>query len=103
MTAIVLACLKQRNCLHLATDAAKYRQDQSVVAFSTKVWPVSHWPGVVTCTGNAAAVPLFGSALADEFPSWDDMIDGAKQGLARPAEVVSEWGLSHAAVLLAGI
>jgi hypothetical protein len=103
VTAIVLACQPRRKLLHLATDAAMYRQDQCVVAFGTKVAPISHWPGVVTCTGNAAAVPLFGWALAKQFASWDEMVEGADAGLSRLADIVAEYGLSHAAVLLAGI
>jgi hypothetical protein len=89
--------------LHLAVDAAMYRQDQCVVAFGTKVWPVSHWPGVVFCTGNAAAVPLFGWALAQQYATWDGMIDDAENGLNSLADIVREYGLNHASVLLAGI
>lgn len=103
MTAIVLACQKRHNRLHLATDAALYRADQSVAAFGSKVWTVAHWPGAVTCLGNAAASPLFGWTLAQEFSSWDDLVDDSEAGLAKLSRVVSEWGLSHAAVLLAGI
>lgn len=103
MTAIVLACQPRHKLLHLATDAAMYQQDQTVVAFGTKIWPVSHWPGLVACAGNAAAVPLFGWTLAQEFPTWDDLIDDAERGLAKLADVVTQWGLSHSAVLLAGI
>lgn len=103
MTAIVCVCQPRHNQLHLATDAALYRQDQSVVAFGTKVWPISHWPGLVACAGNAAAVPLFGWALSQEFPTWDDMIGRASDGLTRLAGIVEEFGLNHASVLLAGI
>jgi hypothetical protein len=103
VTAIVLACQPRRNLLHLATDAAMYRHDQRVVGFGTKVMPISHWPGVVTCTGNAAAVPLFGWELAKQFANWDALIADADAGLSRLAEMVAEYGISHAAVLLAGI
>lgn len=103
MTAIICVAQPKRGLLHILTDAAMYQQDQTVVAFGTKVWPVSHWPGLVTCAGNAAAVPLFGWALAQQFASWDDLIDDAERGLANLADTVSKWGLGHAAVLLAGI
>jgi len=103
VTAIVCVCQPRHSLIHLATDAAIYQADQSVVAFGTKVWPVSHWPGLVTCAGNAAAVPLFGWALSQEFPTWDDLVDDAERGLAKLARLVKDYGLSHAAVLLAGI
>lgn len=103
MTAVVLACQKRHNIFHLATDSALYQHDQRVVGFGTKVTPISHWPGVVTCTGNAAAVPLFGWELAKQFANWDAFIAGADAGLSRLAEMVAEFGISHAAVLLAGI
>lgn len=103
MTAIVSVCQPRHSLIHLATDAAIYQHDQTVVAFGTKVWPVSHWPGLVACAGNAAAVPLFGWSLSQEFSAWDDLIDDAERGLANLARLVKDYGLSHAAVLLAGI
>jgi len=41
--------------------------------------------------------------LAQQFASWDELIDGAEQGLSKMADIVEEYGLSHATVLLAGI
>jgi hypothetical protein len=54
-----------------------YLADQTVVGFSTKVFPVAHWPGLITTVGNGAMVPLFGWSLARRFSTFDELIAGA--------------------------
>lgn len=103
MSAIVCVCQPQHNLVHVATDAAMYREDQSVVAFGSKVYPISHWPGLVTCVGNAVAVPLFGWELAQHFASWDELIENGADAMSRLAGIVDVHGIPHASVLLAGI
>jgi hypothetical protein len=101
MTAVIIAAQPELGRIHVATDAALYTRDQTVVAFGTKVHTVPHWPGLVTTAGNAAATPLFGWSLAQNFLTWDDMVVGAEAilpGLAR------SYGLPTGAdVLLAGV
>lgn len=103
MSAIVCVCQPRHNLVHVATDAAMYREDQSVVAFGSKTVAVSHWPGLVTGLGNAAAVPLFAWQLAQQFATWDEMVANGADAMSRLADVVESYGLPHAAVLLAGI
>ena len=103
MSAIVSVCSLRHNRVYIANDAAIYGEDQNVVAFGSKVFPIAHWPGLVTCVGNAVSVPLFGWELAQYFASWDEMIDNGPDAMAKLAKLVDVHGLPHASVILAGI
>ncbi len=101
MTAINFVAQPKHGCLHVGTDAAVYDATGIVHGFGTKVLTVPHWPGLITCLGNAAAYPIFGTYLALEFASFDDMIGGAEAMLPLIAEQV---GLPTGAdIILAGI
>jgi hypothetical protein len=101
MTAIIVVCQPRHNVVHVVTDGAIYRQDQTVVAFGNKVAAVPHWPGIVTSAGNAAATPLFGWDLAQQFASFDDLI---RDGEAVLPELSRSFGLPSAATMIfAGI
>lgn len=86
----------------LVTDAALYDScSGAIITFENKTALVEHWPGAVTNTGNAAATGLVVGALGGEFPTWDGMVTGAEDFLAR---VVPTWDLqSGADVILAGM
>lgn len=103
MSTTVVVCQPRHSLVNVATDAAMYRQDQSVVAFGSKVAPIAHWPGCVTGLGNAAAVPLFAWQLAQQFASWDEMVANGADAMSRLADITESYGLNHASVLLAGI
>lgn len=101
MTAIIVVSQPKHDCIHVAVDAAIYRQDQTVVAFGNKVTSVAHWPGIVTCAGNAAAAPLFGWSLAKQFATFNDMVRDAEAELPG---LTKSYGLPNAAtVIIAGI
>lgn len=101
MTALIVVSQPKFGLVHVAVDAAMYRGDQTVVAFGEKVTPIAHWPGVVTCLGNAAAAPLFGWALSKEFATFDDLVREAEPRLA---DFCKDWGLpSSADMMIAGI
>lgn len=76
MTAI--AVHTAANAVYVATDAAVYDRGGVVVSFERKAVVVGHWPGAVTGSGNAAAVPLVVEALSGAFATWDDMVSGAE-------------------------
>lgn len=102
MTAIVVACQRQHNLIHVATDAAMYRDGEGVTAFGKKVDTVGHWPGVITNAGNGAAGALFTRELSKQFATWDDMVGDYGAGVPALAAIVEDYGLSHALVVLAG-
>ena len=101
MTAAIVA--KQRDRIHIATDAAIYRQGEGVVAFGSKVTTVPHWPGCITGAGNAAAGPLFAPALGRLFSTWDLMIDGWTNAIQEIQNLAGAFELSHATIIMAGI
>jgi hypothetical protein len=73
----------------------------SDVAFGTKVFTVPHWPGLVTNVGNGGATILLGTALSQEFSSFDDLI--ARRDSKLP-QMVAGCGIPTGAdVLLVGI
>jgi hypothetical protein len=73
VSAIVIAAQPKFGLIHAVTDAAYYEPNQKVVAFGTKVFPVTHWPGMVTSAGNAAAYALFGWSLSQDFATFDEL------------------------------
>ena len=75
MTAIIAA--RQRNSIHVATDAASYFRGGDVACFGVKMFPIANWPGVVTSSGNAAAMSIFALELSARFRNWNTMIAGA--------------------------
>jgi hypothetical protein len=79
MTAIVIA--KQRDRIHLATDAASYTSDSSVVCFGSKVHTLPHWPGAISVSGIAVAQPILAVELGQKFATFDDVIEGAQEAL----------------------
>lgn len=102
MTAIIVACQKRHNLIHVATDAAIYRDGEGVVAFGKKVDTVGHWPGVITNAGCGAAGALFARELSKQFATWDEMVASYAAGVPVLAAIVADYGLSHALVILAG-
>jgi hypothetical protein len=100
MTAIICVTQRKHGLVHLVTDAAIYRHGEGVVAFGSKVRTIPHWPGVLTTAGSSAAASLFADDLSQQFSTWDEF---AESDLSRLAKVVTDWGLSHASVVLVGI
>lgn len=85
MTAIVIVAQPKHDCIHFATDAAIYQSDQTVVCYGSKVFPVAHWPGIITAAGNAATVPLFGWSLSQEYATFDEAVANAELTLPKLA------------------
>jgi hypothetical protein len=75
MTATNIVCQKRHNCLHVVCDAAMYDSSGVVRGLGSKIFPVSHWPGVICIRGAARAV-LVSQWLSGEFASFDAMVDG---------------------------
>lgn len=102
MTAVVIAAQPNRGCIHVATDAAIYnRNDQCVVRFQSKVYPVPNWPGLVTATGNVGAASHFTWWLTERFQTWDALIEGVESALPDIAAKFT-YGLG-ADIILAGV
>lgn len=102
MTAVAVFTQPSRGAVYMVTDAALYDScSGAIITFENKTALVKHWPGAVTNTGNAAATSLAVGALGNVFQTWDGMVTGAEDFLAR---VVPTWDLqSGADVILAGI
>lgn len=102
MTALAVLTQPARGVCFMVSDAALYDSESGVIVrFDNKTAVVDHWPGAVSNSGNADATFLAVEALGAAFPTWDAMVDGAEDLLAR---VVPSWSLrSGADVLLAGI
>lgn len=101
MTAVVIAAQPNAGLVHVATDAAMYSRDGVIQSFGQKTYNVAHWPGLIVTVGNAAMTPLFGWALAQEFRTFDDMIEGVEASL--PSLVQTYQLPSGAEIILAGI
>jgi hypothetical protein len=100
VTAINVAAQHKFGCVHVAVDAASYTREHIVTAFGTKVFPVPHWPGLITNAGNGGATILLGTALSQEFQSFDSVIEGSD----KLPQIVGSCGLPTGAdVLLVGI
>lgn len=99
MTALVCLAQPKHGLMHVATDAALYR-DGSVVSFANKVEPLAQWPGLITATGSAFNTTLFRSGLAEKFSTWDDMVAGSEAELPT---MVKDYGMTWSTVILAGI
>lgn len=102
MTAVAVFTQPSRGAVYMVTDGALYDAlSGAIITFENKTAVVENWPGAVTNTGNAEATGLVVDALGGEFPTWDGMVAGADDFLAR---VVPTWGLqSGADVILAGM
>ena len=75
MTATNVFCQRQRNCLHVVTDAAIYDASGVVRGLGSKIFPITHWPGVICIRGAAKAV-LVSQWLSGEFADFDAAVDG---------------------------
>lgn len=101
MTAIIIATQRNRGLVHVAVDAAVYDRDHVITAFGTKVFTVPHWPGLVTSAGNCGATILLGTALSQEFATFDELVENSDDRLPG---LVAGCGLPTGAdVFLAGI
>jgi hypothetical protein len=79
MTATNVLCLKQRREVRLTTDGAVYDMPSGIVrGIGTKVFPIAHWPGVVTGRGTSIAVVVLGQELSWRFDTFDDAVEGAE-------------------------
>lgn len=90
MSANNILCLPQHKAVLVASDTAVYTRDGIIVDFRSKIWPVDHWPGIVTGRGTAIAAQLLAPALADLFATFDDLVAGIEKALPR---MVEETGL----------
>jgi hypothetical protein len=87
MTAIIV--VKRRSDIHVVTDSAHYLNGR-VECFGCKVFPVAHWPGLVTTAGSSAMVQLFGATLAQEFETFDALVATAYERLPG---IAKRWDL----------
>lgn len=72
MTAINI--VKQRDRVHVITDAAYWRADGTVICFGPKMFPLPNLPAVIATRGPTTALFEFGLRFS-EFKSFDDMVD----------------------------
>ena len=96
MTAVIIVAQPKYGCIHFAGDAAAYMSDQTVVCFTSKVFPIAHWPGLVTTAGNGAMAPLFGWSLSQAFSTFDQAVDNAEQKLP---DLAANYNLPNGAQL----
>jgi hypothetical protein len=100
MTAINVVCQKQRNCIHVVSDAASYNPDGIIGGFVTKTFTVPHWPGVLAVRGTGSAGPRIGYLLSLNFGSFDALIDGIEAML--PSIVAAIEIPSPVEIIIAG-
>lgn len=74
MTAINVVLQKRHRCLHVATDAAMYSDDGTVLHFGPKAFPIPGWPAVIACRGPALATAVIGQGLGLHCRDFDDMV-----------------------------
>lgn len=91
MSANNILCLPQHKAVLVASDTAVYTRDGIIVDFRSKIWPVDHWPGIVTGRGTAIAAQLLAPALADLFSTFDDLVAGIEKALPL---MVAETGVA---------
>jgi hypothetical protein len=80
MTATNIVCQPRHDCLHVVADAAMYSPDGVVQGLGSKIFTVSHWPGVICIRGAARAV-LVSQWLSGEFADFDAMVAGIEDML----------------------
>lgn len=73
MTAINI--VKQRNRVHLVTDAAYWGPDGRIGCFGAKMFPLPNLPAVIATRGPLTAPFEFGLRFSVAFTSFDDMVD----------------------------
>ncbi|MCF8475748.1 MAG: hypothetical protein K9G60_01865 [Pseudolabrys sp.] len=99
MTATNILCSRRLNAAIVATDAAVYQSRGIVTDFTSKMFAVAHWPGVVAVRGSSIASPFLGSDLSSKFESFDAMVAGIEDVL--PA-FVGAWNRTLAGAALEG-
>jgi hypothetical protein len=82
--------IRQRNAVHIISDAAVYDSDGVVQFFQPKAFSLPHLPAVLASRGPFRAGYLLGSALGAIFATFDDLVDGIEERLPEICEVFED-------------
>jgi hypothetical protein len=101
VSAIVIAAQPKFGCIHVATDAAVYAQDQTTIAFISKTLALPRFPCAITVLGSYGALPWMQLELSRQFSDFDDLVETAPGKLPK---IVKSCGIEKGSdVIIAGI